>query len=200
MEEVDFGGLSIQFDDRVLRPRLWTLAQTSWASELLASAPPGPVLEVCAGVGHIGLAATAGTNREVVLVDVNPVACELARANASTAGMSSRVDVREGRMERVLAAGERFALIIADPPWVPTADTGRFPEDPLIAIDGGDDGLGLALVCCDVIDEHLEPSGHALLQLGSTDQAVRLEELLRGRLSVLETRAYESGVVVLLAR
>lgn len=198
-EQVDFGGLTIRFDHRVLRPRQWTVAQARWATDLLTSAPLGPVLEVCAGVGHIGLAATLTTGREVVLVDVNPAACELARANASAAGMAERVDVREGPMERVLEEHERFALIIADPPWVPTADVGRFPEDPVIAIDGGDNGLGLALVCCDVIGDHLEPGGRALLQLGSMDQVAALKVHLGAKLRVLESRAYESGVLVLLA-
>lgn len=198
--QVDFGGLSIEFDHRVLQPRPWTLAQASWASDLLVSAPPGPVLELCAGVGHIGLAATADTTREIVLVDLNPVACDFARRNASAAGMAARVDVREGPMDGMLDVTEHFALIIADPPWVPSADTRRFPEDPLIAIDGGHDGLDLARACCDVIAEHLHPSGHALLQLGTTDQAVALGTHLRGRLRVRESRTYESGVVLLLTR
>ena len=94
MTDVDFGGLTITFDDRVLRPRDWTLAQSTWAAELLATAPAGPVLELFAGVGHIGLAAVASTDRELVMVDLNPAAVELARCNIDTAGLASRVTVR----------------------------------------------------------------------------------------------------------
>lgn len=199
-EEIDYGGLTIQFDDRVLRPRQWTLAQASWAAELSESAPVGPVLELCAGVGHIGLVATVASDRHLVMVDVNPVACEFARNNARSAQMGSRAEVREGRMEEVLDETERFSLIIADPPWVPTAETGRFPQDPLIAIDGGDDGLGLALVCCDVIGSHLQPGGDALLQLGSADQVARLTEVIPRQLRVVESRSYDGGVIVRLTR
>lgn len=199
-EEIDYGGLTIQFDDRVLRPRQWTLAQACWAAELLESAPAGPVLELCAGVGHIGLVATVANDRHLVMVDVNPVACEFARTNARRAQMGSRVEVREGRMEEALDETEHFSLIIADPPWVPTAETGRFPQDPLIAIDGGDDGLGLALVCCDVIGSHLQPGGDALLQLGSADQVARLTEVIPRQLRVVESRSYDGGVIVRLTR
>ena len=199
-EEIDYGGLTIQFDDRVLRPRQWTLAQACWAAELLESAPTGPVLELCAGVGHIGLVATVANDRHLVMVDVNPVACEFARTNARSAQMGSRAEVREGRMEEALDETERFSLIIADPPWVPTAETGRFPQDPLIAIDGGDDGLGLALVCCDVIGSHLQPGGDALLQLGSADQVARLTEVIPRQLRVVESRSYDGGVIVRLTR
>ena len=101
-------------------------------------------------------------------VDIDPVACAFARHNAARAGLD--VDVREGPMERVLAAEESFALVTADPPWVPRAETGRFPEDPLLAIDGGDDGLDLARLCLTVADAHLAEEGSVLLQLGTEDQ------------------------------
>ena len=55
-----FGHLPIAFDERVLRPRPWTVAQSRWAAELLHDRPaPSAVLELCAGAGHIGLLALA---------------------------------------------------------------------------------------------------------------------------------------------
>ena len=53
----EYGPLSIAYDHRVLEPRPWTAAQSRWVSALLESAPPGPVLEICSGAGHIGLLA-----------------------------------------------------------------------------------------------------------------------------------------------
>ena len=44
-EIVEFGGLTIAFDRRLLRPRPWTTLQSRWAAELLPSVPEGPVLE-----------------------------------------------------------------------------------------------------------------------------------------------------------
>lgn len=44
-----FGELDITYDQRILTPRPWTLAQSHWASELLEDSPAGTVLELCAG-------------------------------------------------------------------------------------------------------------------------------------------------------
>ena len=98
-------------------------------------------------------------------------------------------------------AEERFAVVIADPPWVRRAETSRFPEDPLIAIDGGDDGLDLARSCVRAIGRHLVPGGYGVLQLGSQGQVTALADLIeRSGLCVHETRDYRRGVLVRLDR
>jgi HemK-like putative methylase len=190
-ESVDFGGLRISFDDRVLRPRTWTESQSRWAQELLPGLPGGDVLELCSGAGQIGLLAVTGTDRRLVCVDVNPVAAELTLENARRAGLGDRVEMRQGYLSEVLAADERFPLIIADPPWVPRSQTQRFPEDPLLAIDGGDDGLSVVRECLAAVETHLAEQGVALLQVGPDDQAAAVAELLEGsRLRVAESRQY----------
>ena len=102
-----------------------------------------------------------------------------------------------------MRAGETFALVIADPPWVTSREVGQFPEDPLTAIDGGSDGLEVARACLRVIREHLAPGGSAVLQLGNTDQAGLLadEEMpLGGALTVADVRRHERGVLVRIDR
>jgi methylase of polypeptide subunit release factors len=198
-EAVDFDGLKIHFNDRVLRPRAWTAEQSRWAASLLHGLPAGPVLELCAGAGQIGLAALSRSKRRLVCVEADPVAAGFAVSNAGRAGMSDRVEVREARMARALQPGEVFALVIADPPWVRRTDTHRFPEDPLMAIDGGEDGLDVARESIGLIGEHLVPRGMALIQLGSPEQATALEPRVMGQgLAVTEVRAYDGGVVALL--
>lgn len=195
-----FGTLLIDFDERILEPRAWTAAQSEWAADLIRDAPDGPVLEVCAGAGHIGLLAIAHEARPLVSVDLDPVACDYVRANAVRAGLADLVEVRQGALDAVLGPDERFAVIIADPPWVPRADTGRYPEDPVLAIDGGDDGLDLARRCWGLADRHLLDGGSAVLQVGTLEQVRRLEDETRGRtgLQVRETRSFERGVLVCL--
>lgn len=198
-ETMGFGPLRISFDGRVLRPRPWTAAQSEWAAEILAAAPAGPVLELCAGAGQIGLLAVAGSDRPLVCVDVNPVACDYARANAQAAGLAGRVEVREGSMDDVLRDGERFALVIADPPWVRGDEIDRFPEDPVIAIDGGADGMALARLCIDTARPHLLRGAGVLLQLGTVEQVDVLRERLRetdDELAISEIRWCERGVLV----
>src|SRR5689334_6443743 len=106
-ESMGFGPLRITFDGRILRPRPWTEAQATWASEILDTGPTGPVLELCAGAGQIGLLAVLGSTRRLLCVDIDPAACAWARHNAEAAGMADRVEVREGAMDEVLGDSER---------------------------------------------------------------------------------------------
>jgi methylase of polypeptide subunit release factors len=199
VREADFGSLTITYDSTVLEPRSWTTAQSHWAADLLRSAPEGPVLELCSGAGHIGLLAVALTGRPLVQVDMDQRACEYARANAAAAGLD--VEVVQGPVEGAVDPARRFVGVVADPPWVPSEETTRFPEDPLLAIDGGTDGLDLARSCVRVAARHLVPGGWLLLQVGTPGQVEALEAWLAlpgsPALAVRETRGYgDRGVLV----
>lgn len=195
------GELDIAYDDRVLRPRAWTAEHAAWAAEVLHDAPPGPVLELFCGAGHIGLLAILDSRRLLVAVDVDPVACDYARRNARAAGVADRVEVRNADLFAALADDELFPVVIADPPWVPSAETGRYPDDPITAIDGGPDGLALARASLDVARRHLAPAGVMLLQLGSLDEADGVRRLAGPELEVCEIRQPDpAGVVVSVRR
>ena len=206
--EVAFGPLTIRYDDRVLRPRPWTVRQSTWASELLPGLPPGDVLEVCCGAGQIGLLATSGSDRRLVQVDANPDACDYARMNAASAmaaGLGPRggVEVRHGALEVAVDDAERFALVLADPPYLRRDRVAEHPEDPVSAIDGGTDGLDLVRVCLDLVDRHLVARGAALVQVGGQDQVAAIAAYLSeaGRdLAVASSEVTASGALALLQR
>jgi release factor glutamine methyltransferase len=182
------GHLTVEYDDHVLRPRPWTAEQAQWAARLDD------------GVGHIGLLLANLVGRAVVLVDADPIACDHARRNAEVAGVDA--EVRRAPLADALADDERFAVVLADPPWVPTGEVGRYPDDPVSAIDGGTDGLDVARACVEVMGRHLLPGGIGILQLGTLAQARALEAELREQpsaaLRVVEVRdvARANGVLV----
>ena len=194
-QHMEFSQLTIEYDDRVLTPRPWTAMQSQWAAELIPDAPVGRVLELCSGAGHIGLLAVWLSNRPLVCVDLNPAACELTRRNAHMAGLADDVEVHCGDLAEVVP-DEEFGVVIADPPWVPAAEVARFPEDPLLAIDGGEDGLSVARLCLAVAAERVAENGHVLIQLGTSEQALRLaDEGCADALRLVEIRDGERGVV-----
>lgn len=191
-----FRHLTIEYDDRVLEPRPWTAMQSQWAADLIPDAPVGRVLELCAGAGHIGLLAVSLASRPLVCVDLNPAACELTLRNAAMAGFGDDVEVHCGDLVEVVPTDEEFGVVIADPPWVPAAETERFPEDPLLAIDGGDDGLSVARECLRVAADRVAGGGHVLIQLGTQEQARQLATETRDtELALVEIRDGERGVV-----
>lgn len=175
-EVVGFGPLQVGFDSSVLRPRAWTLGQSQWAAEL---APAGqPLLEVGCGAGHIGLAAAVMSGSRLVQVDRDPVACRWAGHNAATAGCADRVEQRCGTAAEVLADGEMFDVVIADPPYVPSDDVLLYPDDPRAAIDGGPDGLEEVRSFLVDIAGHLAPGGSVLLQVRGAGQVDELDRWL----------------------
>ena len=129
-------------------------------------------------------------------VDISPAACELTRLNAESAGVT--VDVREGPMDEVLGDDELFGLVIADPPWVTTQEIATYPEDPVLAIDGGPDGLAIARLCLQVAAAHLAQDGLLVIQLGDEAQATTLDSETDLRLR--EVRREERGVLALWQR
>lgn len=188
---IAFGPVQVAFDDTVLRPRPWTLAQSEWAAELVAD---GSMLELGCGAGHIGLAAAVRSGRPLVQVDRDPAACRWAARNAAANGCAARVEQRCGTAEAALRPGERFDLVVADPPYVPAAEVGLYPEDPVGAIDGGVDGLGEVRSFLAAAAGHLTPEGSIVLQLRGIRQVAELETWLAHpaspELVVVETRSY----------
>lgn len=199
-----FGPLTLDYDERVLTPRPWTLLQSEWAAELAADAWPGPLLELCAGAGHIGLAAAVLSGRPLVQVELDPVAAGFAADNAAAAGVADRVEIRNERLQAALRPDERFAVIVADPPYLPTSQVTRWPEDPVLAIDGGVDGLDVVADCLLVAGRHVDLDGAVLLQVAGDVQVHAVTGLLLDGpdygLRVADVRRHDPERAVMLLR
>ena len=191
-EVLAFGPVEVAFDSSVLRPRPWTLAQSEWAAELAAGG--GPLLEVGCGAGHIGLAAAVLTGSPLVQIDSDPSACRWAGVNAAANGCGDRAEQRCGTAAGVLDQDEAFAVVIADPPYVPSEDILLYPDDPPGAIDGGPDGLEKVRSFLGDLARHVAPGGSVLLQLRGARQVDELAGWLAHPASpplvVIEARFY----------
>jgi len=174
-----FGPITVEYDARVLVPRPWTLAQSEWAAELARRGEAGEaLLELCAGAGHIGLAAAVLADRDLVQVELDPVAAGYAAANARRAGWHDRVEIRNTPLQTAVRPDETFRIVIADPPYLTHDATARWPEDPLLAIDGGADGMDVIRACLRVAAEHLTSDGCLLLQVAGARQAEQVGQAL----------------------
>lgn len=193
---VSFGPVEIRYDERVLTPRRWTLLQSRWAAELAGSTGSDPLLELFAGAGHIGLAAAALSGRPLIQVEADPVAAAYAAENAGRTELL--VEIRVSSIESALSPDERFGLILADPPYLPSADLARWPADPPQAIDGGADGLDLVRSTLRLAERHLRPGGLLLLQVAGAAQADAVARLTS--LAHHETRVHDPERAVALFR
>jgi len=141
----------------------------------LAVEPGGRVLEIGSGLGLAAvLLAKAGAR--VVATDVLPEAVEAIRANASLNGVA--VDARLGDCYAPVA-GERFELICANAPQMPTPP-GRARRDARAAADnGGTDGWEILDRVVRGAPAHLVPGGRLVFSifafLGRKSAFARLE-------------------------
>jgi methylase of polypeptide subunit release factors len=165
----EFGPLRVGFDETVLAPRPWTVVQSRHAAALLDRSAPGPLLELHCGAGHIGQAAAVWSGRALVQVDDDPSACIWARRNAEANAVDA--DVRCTPLETLDADDGSFALVLADPPYVPSNETKRFADDPVHAIDGGADGLDGVRACLPIAARLTRPGGAVVLQVRGPGQA-----------------------------
>jgi release factor glutamine methyltransferase len=104
--------------------------------------PRAIVVDLCCGAGAIGAALAAAVDQtEVHAVDIDPAAVSCARRNVPG-------HVYQGDLYQPLPASMRgrVGLVVANVPYVPTAEIGFLPpearaHEPLVALDGGPDGL-----------------------------------------------------------
>jgi methylase of polypeptide subunit release factors len=178
-------GLEVTWDERVLRPRMWTRAQAHWAVELNPMLPDGPFLELCCGVGHIGLLAARDTGRQALLVDADAAACEHARRAVRGADLEQRVRVLRHHIDGAPVPGcapRSAALVLIDPPYLSTGQLQEAAGDPRHAVDGGHDGLRWVEPMLRTASHHLVEGGVCLLQVRGSRQA---DHIVRGRRDLL---------------
>jgi release factor glutamine methyltransferase len=136
--------------------------------------PPEPhVLELCAGSGCMAISlAKRLPGSRVVATDISPGAISVARRNVARHGVGDRVILGQGDMwEPVasLAEGRPFDLIVSNPPYIPTENIpgmGRHvaEHEPLLALDGGADGLDPHRRILDGAADHLATGGRIFLE------------------------------------
>jgi release factor glutamine methyltransferase len=121
---------------------------------------PCRVLELGAGAGALSVVAAGVANTDVTAVDLSRRALLSTRVNAARHGR--RVRTRRGDLTAPVT-GERFDVVVSNPPYVPTA-TDALPEHGLArAFDGGRDGrLVLDRVCAEA-PRVLRPGGRLLV-------------------------------------
>jgi release factor glutamine methyltransferase len=166
----EFFSLAIEVDAAVLVPRPETEVLVEAALARCAESSRPAVLDVGTGSGAIALAVKHECPAaEVTGVDASEAALGVARRNALRLGLGVRW--MESTWLRALA-GERFDLIVANPPYVRSAEiVGPLTHEPRLALDGGVDGLDAYRVLLADASAHLNRGGALLLEHGAEQRA-----------------------------
>jgi len=195
IREASFCGRTFHVDPRVLIPRPETELLCRWAFELPLS-PGMKVLDLCCGSGCIGLTLAAGRpDLRVTLSDISRDALDVAALNASRLGLHPEMLLSDLTSS---VPGGSFDLIVSNPPYIPSAECRILqPEvlcEPVLALDGGTDGLGVYRKIAADAARVLRENGMLLMELGY-GEAVPVRNLLESHgYTSVETRKDLNGI------
>ncbi|MBX3070749.1 MAG: methyltransferase [Thermomicrobiales bacterium] len=155
-----YPGFNPELADVYLGPESLTLVN-HLQRQATALAASGRALDLCTGSGIAGQSIGAiRRGLEWTAVDLSEQAVDAATFNAMLNGMQARFSVRQGDLYEPIA-GQRFALIVANPPFIPVPDGVSFP----LYGGGGEDGLTVVRPLFKGIAEHLTEQGRAIVYL-----------------------------------
>lgn len=128
------------------------------------------ILDLCTGSGAIAVSlAKYLTNAKIVATDISLKAIEIAKQNAKFNGVKSKIEFIESNLFAKLK-NKKFDIIVSNPPYIPTNEIKTLPKDvqyePIIALDGGIDGLDFYKKIINQADEYLVEHGYLCLEIG----------------------------------
>ena len=185
----DFMGLTFQVNDQVLIPRQDT--ETLVESALSRLKEGDRALDLCTGSGCIILSLEKlGPGIRGLGADISAAALAVAKRNRDSLGLESDFcisDLFEG-IEGV------FDIIVSNPPYIASGKIPGLMEEvrgfePLLALDGGADGLDFYRRIIKDARDFLKPGGWLGLEIGY-DQREAVEELLR-RQGIIKTETLQ---------
>jgi release factor glutamine methyltransferase len=164
----EFCGLRIAVDPGVFVPRRRTEFLVRQAAAL--GRPGAVVVDLCCGSGAIGAAvASLLGDVELYAADIDPAAVSCARRNlADVGGQVFTGDLFEPLPTALLG---RIEILLANVPYVPSGQVGLLPpearvHEPLVALDGGADGLDVMRRVSEAATRWLAPGGSLLVEAG----------------------------------
>ena len=157
------------------------------------------VLDIGTGSGAIGVSiAKLGQKCSVTMTDISKQALTIAKENARVNGVDRSVKILEGDLFRPVSGrfgNKKFDMIISNPPYIPTDDIGTLQteikdHEPLVALDGGQDGLDTYRRIAADVGSYLKKSGVLMLEIGD-DQKDAVTAILKETKLFVEIQCFQ---------
>ena len=168
-----FCGLEFYIDERVIVPRspIGELIGQRFAPWLTVE--PQRVMDLCTGSGCIAIAlARAFPEAEVDAIDLSPDALDVTQINIDMYGVEQQVIPIQSDLFNALPHGDRYDLIVSNPPYVDAEDMDDLPDEfrhePEMALAAGDDGLILAKRILANAGDFLHDHGVLVVEVGNS--------------------------------
>ncbi len=192
----EFCGLRIVVEPGVFVPR----RRTEFLAQQAIALAPRVAVDLCCGSGAVGAALLAALDRvDVYAADIEPAAVACARRNIPNG------QVYEGDLFEALPPDlrGRIDVLVANAPYVPTASVALMPPEardyePLVALDGGTDGLDVLRRVIAGAPEWLASRGALLFETGRRQMSSAMDSVVAAGLAPRSATDDEIGATVVI--
>lgn len=195
----EFFSLDFLTPPGVLIPRPDTEVLVMAALDVLKGSNLTRGLDLCTGTGCVAIAIAKNHPRiQFTAVELSPQALEVARSNVARHQLDARINVLEGDLFAPVPAGERFDLIVSNPPYVASGEIAELASDirehePHLALDGGADGLDVIRRIVRESPQRLASGGWLMFELSPEQAPAAIEIMQEGRFTSVAARNDLSG-------
>jgi len=132
------------------------------------------LLDMCTGTGVVGISITNNSKIEKsTLADISDKCIEVANKNISLNNVDNKCDVIKSNMfEELYKRNIKYDIIVSNPPYLTKEEMEEISEfvqkEPVLALDGGEDGLVLYRNIYENAKNFLSVGGSILVEIGCT--------------------------------
>jgi len=177
----EFYGLRFDVNKKVLTPRMETELLVEQVIKAAKNFKDCKVLDIGTGSGAIAVAVAKNCDATVTAVDVSKVALATAEQNAKKNAV--KVEFLHSNLFQDLKRKRKFDIIVSNPPYIPSSEIDKLDKnvkdcDPVLALDGGEDGLDFYRGIIAKAGKRLNSNGLILFEVGK-GQAGDVRKLLK---------------------
>ncbi len=166
--KTNFYGYDLVVNENVLIPRLDTEILIEETIKLIKTKKPTTILDIGTGSGAISIVLNKETGVKTIAVDVSEKALDVAKQNAKLNNADIQF-IQSDIFENI--ADLKVDFIISNPPYIETEvvkglEKEVVQNEPILALDGGIDGLNFYKRIINEAKSHLNPNGMLIFEIG----------------------------------
>lgn len=174
----EFYGIEFFINENVLIPQPDTEILVEEVINISNRENKKEILDMCTGSGAIAIALSKNIkNANIIATDISDKALEIAKKNDK----ENKVNFIKSDMFENLK-NKKFDVIVSNPPYIKTdiikTLSKEVQKEPMLALDGGKNGLNFYRIIINNADKHLNSNGYLCLEIGD-DQKEEVVQLLK---------------------